>query len=53
METTGTGYFTALEGIVMFGGPAIWLFLVARLVYLANRAAGTMRSFKKANGHSA
>lgn len=40
-ETTGTGYFTMLESAVMFGGPAIWLILLARLVYLANRVAGT------------
>lgn len=34
VEKTGFGYFAPLESVVMFGGPALWLFLAICLVYL-------------------
>ena len=48
VETTGRGYFTMLESVVMFAGPVIWLILLARLVYLANRGAGAAGPSTKA-----
>lgn len=50
VETTGFGYFTLVESLVMFVGPLLWLLLVVRLVYLTHRAAGTLRSLRKAPG---
>lgn len=52
VETTGHGYFTVAESVLMLGGPTIWLMLVVRLVYLANRGAGTLRTSAKARHHS-
>lgn len=46
-ETTGIGYFTTVESFVMYLGPTLWLLLIARMIYLAHRAAGTLHTSRE------
>lgn len=41
VEETGYGFFNTGESIVIYGGPACWLVLAARLIILAVRSRGT------------
>lgn len=50
VETTGFGYFTLVESLVMYLGPTLWLLLIIRMIYLAHRAAGPLHTSSETPG---